>query len=109
MTNMIMKFAPSQSPGIVGYKMYMEKIPNLAHRGSYQIYLGMPPIDPADGKMYVNLAELDEIPTDTTRYNIGLVAFDDQGKESFFSRANNVKLEFDAPDSPGEIDFVQSI
>jgi hypothetical protein len=102
---MVVKFEPSSSLGVVGYVMYLEMMPNLVTRGSIKIFLGIPPIDPADGKMYVNLAELENIPTTDGHYNIGISAFDDSSNESAFSKADNVPLSFDAPDAPGDLTF----
>lgn len=107
--DMVMKFAPSGSPDVVGYVMYMELMPNLVTRGSLKIFLGMPPIDPADGLMYVNIAELENIPTTDGHYNIGVSAFDDAGNESAFTTADNVPLDFVAPDAPGALTFVDTI
>ncbi len=106
--DMIMKFPPSDSPDVVGYAMYMELAPNLAHRGSFLIFLGMPPTD-VDGQMYVNLAELENIPTTNGKYNIALAAVDGKGNESSFSLANDVPLDFVAPNAPGAITFVGAI
>ena len=107
--DMVMKFAPSGSPDVVGYKMYLEKAPNLVNRGSFGIYLGMPPIDPKDGLMWINIADLSDIPTTDGTYNIGVVAIDDRGNESSFTKADDVPLDFVAPDAPGELKFVDTI
>lgn len=107
--DMVMKFPPSGSPDVVGYKMYMEPMPNLVNRGSFGVYLGMPPIDLADQQMWVNLAELSDLPTTDGNYNIGVVAIDDAGNESSFTKADNVPLDFVAPDAPGELTFVDTI
>jgi hypothetical protein len=104
----IMKFPPSGSPDVVGYVLYMEMAPNLVTRGSLKIFLGMPPIDDG-GLMYVNLAELENIPTTDGVYNLGVSAFDDAGNESAFSLISDVPLDFDAPDAPGAIIIVNKV
>jgi len=105
----IMKFEKSGSPDVVGYVLYMELMPNLATRASFKAFMGMPPVDPADGKMYINLAELENIPTTDGRYNLAVTAFDEVGNESSFSEVHDVPLDFDAPDAPGEITIVSAL
>jgi len=107
--NMIMKFPPSGSADVVGYVLYMEPMPNLVTRGSQKVFLGMPPVDPSDGQMYVNLAELENFETTDGHYNMGVSAFDEKGNESAMTKADNVPLDFVAPDAPGAITFVEEI
>ena len=108
--DMIMKFPPSGSPDVIGYVLYMERMPNLVTRsGSEKVFLGMPPIDPADGQMYINLAELENFETTDGNYNLGVSAFDEKGNESAMSKVDDVPLDFVAPDAPGAITFVDQI
>lgn len=100
----IMKFEPSTSPDVVGYKMYIQESPDPVDYTSEGIDLGMPPTD-ADGKLVVDLSTLSALTTKDGVYNIGVVAIDDAGNESSMTKAANVPLDFVAPDPPGTLEF----
>lgn len=100
----IMKFEPSTSPDVVGYKMYIQEAPDPVEYTSEGIDLGMPPAD-ADGKLVVDLSTLAALTTKDGVYNIGVVAIDDAGNESSMTKATNVPLDFVAPDPPGALEF----
>ena len=92
----ILSFEPSDSPDVVGYKMYMEEAPTLVTYDSLSFDLGAK----TEG---INLAELPDMTTKDGVYNIGIVAVDDAGNESSMSVVNDVPLDFQAPNPPGQI------
>jgi len=111
------KFPPSSSPDVVGYRLYLEEAPNEVTYDSEFIDLGNP-VDPS-GLVVVDLTQFSELTTKdgvynigtqfselTTKdgvYNIGITAIDDAGNESSMSKASDVPLDFVAPDPPGAL------
>ncbi len=95
------KFPPSSSPDVVGYKLYLEEAPNEVTYDSESIDLGNP-VDPS-GLVVVDLTKFSELTTKDGVYNIGITAIDDAGNESSMSKASDVPLDFVAPDPPGAL------
>lgn len=93
--NLKISFAPSDSPDVIGYKMYIEETPNLVTYNSEYFDLG--------NNTTIDLSTLSGITTKDGIYNIGIVAIDDAGNESSMSKANDIPLDFMAPNPPGEI------
>ena len=95
------KFPPSSSPDVVGYRLYLEEAPNEVTYDSEFIDLGNP-VDPS-GLVVVDLTQFSELTTKDGVYNIGITAIDDAGNESSMSKASDVPLDFVAPDPPGAL------
>jgi hypothetical protein len=93
-------FAPSPSPDVAGYKLYVELAPDAVHYGSESFDLGK--------TTTVNLAELPGMTSKSGVYNLGITAVDSVGNESSMSLASNVDLDFLAPDPPGKIEVIRS-
>jgi hypothetical protein len=102
----MIKFAPSASADVTGYKMYLEADPGTVNYNSQSFALGNPA--PVDGMINVDIAALPGMTTYDGVYNIGVVAVDDAGNESSMSVKTGVALDFVAPDPPGEITVVRS-
>lgn len=100
------RFSPSGSPDVIGYKLYIEKDPNPVTYTSQSFDLGNPA--PAGGLIEVDVAALPGMTTYDGVYNIGVVAVDDAGNQSSMSTKSGVALDFVAPDPPGEITVVRS-
>lgn len=101
-----LKFAPSASPDVTGYKLYLEEQSNPVSYNSQSFTLGNPA--PVGGLIEVDIAALPGMTTYDGVYNLGVVAVDDAGNESSMSVKNGVPLDFVAPDPPGEITVVRS-
>ena len=93
----MLSFPPSDSPDVVGYKLYIEDVPNPVSYDSASFELG--------NNTEIDLSELEGMTTRDGVYNIGVVAVDDAGNESSMSLANDVPLDFVAPNPPGELSF----
>lgn len=94
---MIMRFGASDSPDVIGYKLYIEAAPNEVTYDSESFDLGL--------ATEVNLATLPGMGTKDGVYNVGITAVDDAGNESAMSRVDNVPFDFAAPNPPGSITF----
>lgn len=102
----LIKFAPSGSADVTGYKLYLEADPNPVTYSSPSFDLGNPA--PVDGMIEVDIATLPGMTSYDGIYNIGVVAVDDAGNESSMSIKDGVTLDFVAPDPPGDIIIVRS-
>ena len=91
----ILKFDPSDSPDVVGYKLYMEQSPLVVSYDSQSYDLG--------NNTEVDLSTIPDMTTRDGVYNLGISAVDDAGNESSMSLMNDVPLDFLAPNPPGEI------
>ena len=85
-----------------GYKLYMAEAPAdveaVDENGAYlakSYDLG--------NMTEVDLSTLPGMTSNDGVYNLGVTAIDDAGNESSMSRAENVPLDFAAPDSPGAL------
>lgn len=88
-------FPASDSPDVVGYKLYMEEFPIAVTYESPSFDLG--------NNTTVNVAALEGMTTKDGFYNFGVTAVDDAGNESSMSTVDNVPLDFEAPNPPGPI------
>lgn len=105
-----LKFTPSQSDDVIGYKLFVEPAPNPPDYDNSMFFdLGLPAVDPADGKVHVDLTALlqgNPAITDGT-YNVAVVAEDDGNNLSAFAGVNDVPLDFVAPDAPTNVEVVR--
>lgn len=102
----IIRFPPSASPDVTGYKLYVAMEPNVLNYSSQSYALGNPSpggdgLIPVDLSLITGLAGLDGA------YNIGVSAVDDAGNESSMSVKNGVQIDFIAPDPPGDVIVVR--
>lgn len=86
------KFIGSESPDVVGYKLYVEEAPNPVGYESKSYDLG--------NRTVVPLEELPGIGDLDGTYNLGLASVDDAGNESDLQILENVALDFFAPAAP---------
>lgn len=99
-----LKFLPSQSADVVGYKLYYVPQGETLDYTSSSIDLGNPDLD-GDGKIAVQVKELPDFQASDNVFSLGVTAVDDAGNESEMSTAD-VTLDFTAPDAPGPIEVV---
>ena len=88
-------FPASESPDVVGYKMYMAESPDPVGYNSPSWDLG--------NVTEVDLSTLEGMTTKDGVYNLGVVAIDDAGNESSMSKLDGVAIDFVAPDPPGSV------
>ena len=88
-------FAPSGSPDVVGYKLYMTQAPDAVDYNVQSFDLG--------NATEIDLSTLPGMTTMDGVYNIGVTAVDDAGNESSMQILEGVALDFVAPDPPGQI------
>ena len=88
-------FPASQSPDVVGYKLYVEEAPTPVTYNSEAVDLG--------SETTVDLSTVSGMSTKDGTYNIGITVIDDAGNESSMSIANDIALDFVEPDPPGLI------
>jgi hypothetical protein len=93
-----MTFPASDSPDVVGYKLYIAEAPETVTYDSQAFDLGM--------STEIDLSTLPGMTTKDGVYNMGVTAVDDAGNESSMSLANEVPLDFVAPNPPGVISFM---
>jgi len=93
------KFSASASPDVVTNHLYYVESPAAVDYESPMVDIG----NTADGEGFINvdlgrhLSGLDGI------YNIGIAAVDDVGNEADMSKANDLPLDFQAPETVGAI------
>jgi hypothetical protein len=88
-----LSFPGSDSPDVVGYKLYIEDVAVELTYASPSFALGME-----------TRVDLSTIAADKDGvFNIGVTAVDDAGNESDMSVLNNVPLDFMAPNLPGAV------
>jgi hypothetical protein len=90
-----LSFPASDSPDVVGYKLYIEEVPTEITYDSKFFDLG--------NNTSVDISTLEGMTDRDGVYNLGVTAVDDAGNESSFSLINNVPLDFLAPNLPGAI------
>jgi len=93
--NVVLSFPPSNSPDVVGYKLYVQEAPDPVTYDSEDFLLG--------DVTSVDLATLPGMTTKDGIYNLGITAVDDAGNESSMSKMDDVPLDFVQPDPPGQI------
>jgi len=101
----IVKFPPSASEDVTGYKMYYVPQGQTLDYSSNTIDLGLPATG-TDGKIAASVSELPNFQAADDTFSIGITAVDDAGNESAMSTAD-VTLDFTAPDAPGPIEIVR--
>jgi len=90
-----LSFPASDSPDVVGYKLYLEPSPTPITYSSPSFDIG--------NATSVDVSKLEGMADKDGVYNIGVTAVDDAGNESDFSLVNDVALDFLAPNPPGAI------
>lgn len=98
--NVTISFPPSDSPDVIGYKLYVEEAPAELSYDSESWDVG--------NETSIDLSLLDGMTTKDGLYNLGVTAVDDAGNESSMSVASDVPLDFDAPNPPGGIVVTRS-
>jgi len=91
----VLSFPPSGSPDVMGYNLYVEEAPAAVTYDSESFDLG--------DNTTVDLGALPGLTTKDGVYNLGVTAVDDAGNESSMSVINNVPLDFEPPDPPGQL------
>ena len=93
--NLIVSFPASESPDVVGYKLYLEEASRPVGYESPAWDLG--------NVTEIDLSILSGMTTRNGAYNLGVVAIDGAGNESSMSIIEGVALDFVAPDPPGPV------
>ena len=97
---MEISFPPSGSPDVIGYKVFVQEAPDQVTHDSESWDIG--------NVTRIDLSTLDGMTTKDGTYNLGVCAIDDVGNMSSLSIADNIPLDFAAPDPPGLISFTNS-
>lgn len=92
-------FQPSGSADVVGYKLYIQAAPDPVTYESQSFELG--------NKTEVFVSDLPGMSQVDGVYNIGVAAVDDAGNEASLSIAENVSLDFFAPDPVSDLKIVR--
>lgn len=98
--NVNISFPPSGSSDVVGYKLYMEEVPNAVTYTSQSWDLG--------NETTIDLATLTDMTTKDGIFNLGVTSVDDAGNESSMSLISDVALDFIEPDPPGAITLTRT-
>lgn len=98
--NVSISFPASSSPDVVSYKLYVSPSADAVSYDSESFDLG--------NSTSVDLSTLNGMLTKEGSFNLGVTAIDSVGNESNMSVANNISLDFVAPDAPGEITVTRS-
>jgi len=93
------KFQASASPDVVTNKLYYVESPAVVDYDSPFVDVGN--VKDESGFVIVDLAQY--LSGLEGRYNIGVAAVDDAGNEADMSKANDLPLNFLAPESVGAI------
>lgn len=96
-----LRFAPSDSSDVVTNKLYIEEVPNMVSVESPSFDIGND-IN-IDGLVEVDLGTVGGMTTLDGVYNIGVAAVDDRGNEASMTLANDVVLDFLAPNPVGPL------
>jgi hypothetical protein len=106
MAGAILKFKPSESTDVVGYKLYVK--PHVEgevitkENSGIIVDLGLPTADLADGYIKIDLAAIEAIASLDGYFDLGVVSIDDAGNSSVMLTQGlaNVGLDFVAPVPP---------
>ena len=98
----LIRFLPSDSLDVVTNKLYYAEAPLLVDYDSPNVDVGNTPN--GDGYIVVDLAV--HFPGVDGVYNIGVAAVDDGGNEADMKLANDVPLDFVAPNPVGDIELL---
>lgn len=93
--SVVISFTASDSPDVVGYKLYVEESPTAVSYDSPSFDVG--------NTTSVDLSSLELLASKRGVFNLGVSAVDTSGNESDMSLSNDVPLAFVAPNPPGEI------
>ena len=96
------RFLPSDSPDVVTNRLYFEEAPNPVTYDSQFVDVGNTP--DGDGYIVVDLG-VHFVGMDGV-YNIGVAAVDDGGNEADMQEANDLPLDFQAPNPTGAIEIL---
>jgi hypothetical protein len=93
--SVVISFTASDSPDVVGYKLYVEEAPTVVSYDSPSFDMG--------NTTSVDLSSLELLASKKGVFNLGVSAVDSNGNESDMSLSNDVPLAFVAPNPPGVI------
>lgn len=93
--NTKISFPASESPDVVGYKLYLEQAPNPVTYESKSFDLG--------DRTEVYISTLEGMDQVDGVYNIGVASVDDAGNESDLTILEGVSLDFFAPAPVGAV------
>lgn len=93
--NTKISFPASESPDVVGYRLYIEQSPNPVTYESRSFDLG--------NRTEVFISALEGMDQVDGVYNIGIAAVDDAGNESDLTVLEGVSLDFFAPAPVGAV------
>ena len=93
--SVVVKFPASPSPDVLEYRPYMAEAPNAVGYDSPAFDLG--------NVTELDLSAIEGMTSKDGVYNLGITAVDDAGNVSSMSLAENVAINFAAPDPPGVI------
>jgi len=106
MASAVLKFKPSESEDVVGYKLYMKpfeaEVPITKDNATIVLDLGKPAADAADGYIKIQLETIPEIAALDGFYDLGVASFDEVGNASVLLTQGlaNIDLDFIAPVPP---------
>jgi hypothetical protein len=98
LVNKTMRWVESTSPDVAGYRVYLEQVPDMVDYDSDYMEVDASVTE-------INMEDFELFTTKDGFYNIGVTALDNGGNESSMVVAENVPLDFVAPNPPGEISF----
>ena len=101
------RFAPSASTDVTGYKLYVQLDPQPVTYTSTFCALGNPAPSGSPPQIQIDLSTLPGMTSYDGLYNIGVSSVDDDGNESSMSVKNGVQLDFVAPDPPGAVEVIK--
>ncbi len=96
-----LRFVPSDSPDVVTNKLYLELAPEPVTEASQAFDIGNNLN--SDGLVEVDLGTVPGMTTLDGVYNIGVAAVDDRGNEASMTLADNIPLDFLAPNPVGSL------
>ena len=93
--NTKISFPASESPDVIGYKLYIEQAPNQVSYESKSFDLG--------NKTEIFISTLEGMDQVDGVYNLGVTSVDDAGNESDLTVLEGVSLDFFAPAPVGAV------
>lgn len=101
------RWIPSTSPDVVGYKIYYEKAPAAVGFTSPFVDAGMPAVNSSTGKMEYDLTSVPALTQgEEAVWNLGVAAVDDVGNEGI-EFISNVPLDLVAPSAPSGLEITR--
>ena len=98
-----LRFQPSDSPDVVTNKLYIETSPDVVVDNSPSYDIGN--FINSDGLVEIDLGTVEGMTTLDGVYNVGVSAVDDRGNEASMMLANDIPLDFLAPNPVGSLLF----